>query len=458
MKTKLALLAVVSLSVTSLSACSVASWAEHLDSSWPERTTVPVATLSAESPLQPDPIPTDRPVWLALPPGASSGDVAYLSSRSGMAEIWFLDLATGSERQLTESDCSDEMSGGYMPQWYVPGVQYFDWSPDGQKIAYLTSCKASTDRARLAVLDFEIGTTTVITSLVSQNSYPSWAPSSDRLVFTRDPVYGTEIDGRMYLVDLEKDDPKLEPVGGIAGKDCIASCYYAVWSSDGEHIAFRGPFVGLPGVGWRTYVSIVDLEGNHLAYKPESADKPKPNYRGAWMAEPTRDGLTWSSNGEYLALATFRLSGIEARLALVEVNDQTAVMNFGLSPHHPVNPSPFGPGFSNPVFSPDDEVLYFVSLWLDTDDINVEFPFGTIYSVPTQDLLGDSSPGIRAVSPEGQRAGFPSLSSDGEWLVYAVKVEEVSEIWLQAIDGTYRQQLVSDGSANTRPAWRPFSE
>ena len=107
------------------------------------------------------------------------------------------------------------------------------------------------------------------------------------------------------------------------------------------------------------------------------------------------------------------------------------------------------------MFSSDDETLYFVSLDSGIEDPLPAERFGILYSVPVQDLLISGSPDIQVVSSLDQLTAYPSLSSDGEWFVYAVKVGETVEIWLQVVDGTYRQRLVGDGFVNTRPAWRP---
>lgn len=437
------------LSIFSLNACLAVPSAHQPEPDQPNETIIPTVTLSVQPPPQPTPAPTQVWLWPALPPGVPLGEIAYISDRSGMAEIWLLDLTTGAERQLTETDCSSvAFTGGYVPEEYVSGVQYFTWAPDGQRIAYLTTCTYVTYRARLNVFDLKTSNIISITDQGGKSTYPSWAPSSDRFVFTLPPHLARR---GMHIAKLsEQDEPEIGPIEGTAWEDCLAGCYEVVWSPDGEHIAYVGPYVGLPGVGSRTYVSIVDLDGNHVVYEPVV------DYRTPWIREPSSGGLVWSNNGHYLAIAT-ALGRTGAHLVLAEVTDQVATMAeaFGLWQHFPDRLIPFGPGFHHPVFSPDGETLYFVSLWSDTEDTRQ--PFGTIYRVPVQDLLGSSPPDVQVISLQGQLAGFPSLSPDGNWLLYVVKAREATEVWLQAVDGTCRQRLVGDGSVNTRPAWRPLS-
>ncbi len=397
----------------------------------------PVATETVRvGPSLPTPLPTSTYArsWSPPLPDGLPREMAYLSNRTGLAEIWLLDLSTGQERRLTETDCGNPPTRGYSPEWYISGVQGFSWSPDGRKIAYLTMC--SPQGPQLHVYDLEINGATSITSRVDANSYPGWAPSSDRFVFS------APMRGEVYIAEItEKDMVSVELITRTL-------CGFPTWSPNGRYIAYVGPEVGIPGTGSRTYLSVVDPEWNHLTYDPPSRPTAPgfPDTRGEWIASPSHNGLAWSNNSQYLAVTGVR-EYVPGGLALVEVTDQVAHKRSGLGPV-----SPFGLDFYSPTFSPDDEILYFVSV---RPDAEYGWPFGTIYSVSVRDLLNNPSPHIQVVSPEDQLAGFPSLSPDGNWLVYAVKIGEAIEIWLQAVEGTYRQRLVGDGFVNTQPTWRP---
>jgi Tol biopolymer transport system component len=370
--------------------------------------------------------------------GSLTGEIAYLSNRTGIAEVWLLDLASGLQRQLTQTDCSDApYSGGYVPERFVSGVQGFSWAPDGRKIAYLTTCTYPNQQSRIDVHNLENNSIISVTNKADAYSYPSWSPSGDQVMFSVPP------DDSVYIAEVKEND--------VFRAELITRtfCAFPTWSPDGSHIAYRGPEVGLPGVGSRTYISIVDTEWNHLAYEPPPVPiADYPNIRdGVWIAAPSHDGLTWSGDGRYLAVATER-EYVSGSLTLVEVVDRTVFRYSGLGPV-----DPFGPDFYSPAFSPGDTALYFVSTWPDAE---YGWPFGTIYRVSTQDLLsGEPSQEVSVVSPEDQLAGFPSLSANGDWLVYAVKVGETTEVWIRELDGAYYQQLVSDGFVNTQPTWRP---
>jgi Tol biopolymer transport system component len=152
---------------------------------------------------------------------------------------------------------------------------------------------------------------------------------------------------------------------------------------------------------------------------------------------------------------------VEAELGIAEVTTQTATMHRGV--YAGITPTfSFEHTFYNPVFSPDEETLFFVSLRPPSDPGFNLYRFGTIFRVPVHDLLqyeyGNEHsplPDIRAISPENQLAGYPSLSSDGEWLVYAVKEEESANLWVQTIDGRRRQRLTAGDFINIQPVWQP---
>jgi Tol biopolymer transport system component len=393
---------------------------------------VPLLTQSSE--------PVDEPRWPSLPGSLSGQEIAYLSNRTGLAEIWLLDLATGSERQLTATDCSAAPIGGHEPEWYQPGVDRFAWSPDGRRIAYLSKCTSAGHLAQLNVVDLESYSIVSLTEHVSSYSYPSWDPSGSRFVFEWD-----EATCGMSVVDMGVENSV--NVKQITD-DSSSGCYHCPsWSPDSEHLAYRGPYVG---VAWRTYISIVDLEGNHLSYRPECPDGDKSR-DASWIAEPNCGDLVWSHDGKLLAIAAAR-GYVPGGLKLVRIDRQTATVYDGLISR---DWESFGPDFYAPVFSASDETLFFVSSWPDAES---GWPLGTIYGTQVDDLLDGSSPlDIHIISPENQLSGFPALSQNGEWLLYSVKTGEAIEVWLQAVDGTFRQRLVADEFINTRPMWRPGS-
>jgi len=363
-------------------------------------------------------------------------EIAYLSNRTGLMEIWLHNLNTGLEMQLTLTECSPH-AGGYIPEGFRAGVQRFRWSPDGQRIAYLTMC-SPIDQGQLHIYELRNGHKSLVASNVDATGDFGWAPSGKHLIFS------AITQGTVFRVEIgEAEELRLEVVTRTLAA-------FPAWSPNGRYIAYRGPEVGLPGTGSRTYLSIVDVGWHHLAYDPppQPTGWGFPDARSEWISAPVSNGLAWSHGSRYLAIASVR-EYVPGSLVLVEVAEQTARKRSGISQH---SFDLFGPDFYTPIFSPDDKTLYFVSV---PSSAEYGSPFGSIYSVPVQDLLKNCSPSIRVVSPEGILVGFPSLSPDGRWFLYAVKMDEVSEIWLQAVESAHRQRLIGDGFVNIQPAWKP---
>lgn len=350
-------------------------------------------------------------------------------------EVWLSDLTAGLAVQLTQTDCGPR-SIGYIPEWFVPGVQRFQWSPDGQRIAYLTMC-SSTDPAQLHLYELKANHSSLIAEGVDATGDFGWAPSGRQLVFssiTQETIYAVEIlDASRFQVE-------------ILTRTLAA---FPTWSPNGKYIAYRGPEVGLPGTGSRTYLSVVDSDWHHLVYDPppQPTGPGFPDSRNEWIVAPVSGGLVWSHNSRYLAVASVR-EYVPGSVILVEVAGQIAHKRSGVSQ----SSDSLGPDFYHPIFSPDDETLYFVSA---RPAAEYGRPFGSIYSVSVQDLIESSFPNIQLISPEGSLAGFPSLSPDGQWFLYVLKVDGASEIWLQAVKGAHRQRLVGDGFLNIQPIWRP---
>lgn len=378
--------------------------------------------------------------------GADSGKIAYLSDRNRITDVWLLDLATDIERQLTQTICPDTNKRLEAPEGKWSGVQGFTWSLDGQRLAYLTQCWGD-PRAQLHIYDLATTAPILVADWVDSDSYPSWSPSGNRLVFTvisRGHVYTANVKGQ--------NKPTVEIITNTLSA-------YPTWSPNGEYIAYRGPTLGIPGsAGTRTYVSIVNPDWLHVEYDPpalQSSHPEVPEVRTEWIAAPLDGGLAWSHSGHYLAVATVR-EAVPGWVGLVAITDQGA-RNLPTDIVY-LESNAFGRDFYNPVFSPDDEWLYFVSV---APGSEFGLRFGTIFRVQVQDLLLNSTPTkipVESVSSEDQLAGFPTLSSEGKWLVYAVKTDDAIDLWIQSIDGIYQQPLIQNDYMNTRPAWQPSNE
>ncbi len=372
------------------------------------------------------------------------GKIAYLSDRSGLVELWFYDVSMGTSRQLTITDCPDK---GQSHADFRPGVQFFTWSPNGQRIAYAIACSFY-DPAKMLVLDLNTDKIAMVGIGDRYSSYPSWSPDGTRFVFGRGvPGLSEWKEQGIYLVDLqENSDPAVGKIERVIPEEyCYRGCLYTTWSPDGRYIVYQGS--SAPAVQMsRNFVSLADAE-QYLS--DNQLTTPIVNLIEIHDVSPR--GLAWSPNGQFLAIATIHgYSG--AYLTVVSISDPTR-SKFYLDESWPDSPSLFGPGFYAPIFSPDSTALYFVANPVDVTG-DWPGPFGVIYRMPISADPKNPDKDVQAESEKGQLAGFPSLSHDGKWLAYTVLTGTTSEIWLQTSDGQARQKVVGDGYLNTQPAWQ----
>lgn len=143
--------------------------------------------------------------------------VAYVADRTGSLEIYVTGLvATGTETTLTSN-------GG---QNIEP-----DWSPDGHWIAF-----HSRKLGGIWVVPSNGGQSQQISP---KGASPSWAPDSDRLVFTSDNGGFSE---QAILMTVRRDGSDLKPLTRIGQSP--GGAVAPAWSHDGKLIAFANGFGG----------------------------------------------------------------------------------------------------------------------------------------------------------------------------------------------------------------------
>ncbi|MGE3276581.1 MAG: prolyl oligopeptidase family serine peptidase [Vicinamibacterales bacterium] len=100
------------------------------------------------------------------------GDYAVEDEDRRMAQLYVLDIASRTTRQLTDAP-------------FVVGA--FDWSPDGTKIAYdhrVSSDPADSGSADISVVEVASATSTVAIDQAGPDSNPIWSPDGSRIAFS----------------------------------------------------------------------------------------------------------------------------------------------------------------------------------------------------------------------------------------------------------------------------------
>ncbi len=197
--------------------------------------------------------------------GGGSGQIAYASSRTGIPQIYIIDIASENAVQVT-----DISNGACQPSWSPDGARLvfispckgmddiynnvslylinadgtglipidtstggdFDpaWSPDGQSIAF-TSLRTGQMEIFSVNLD-DLSSATQITkgARTVESRQPAWSRNGSQIVYTvkRYGVY------QIWVMNADGTEPKQIVRSGIAFSD-----YLPAWSPNGELIIFN---------------------------------------------------------------------------------------------------------------------------------------------------------------------------------------------------------------------------
>lgn len=149
------------------------------------------------------------------PTGGGAGVLAFVSDRSGVPQIFLLDVASRDVTQLTDLE-----DGACQP----------DWSPTGEKIVFTSPCSAKQVNypgSRLVIIELSSGELTPLPASLEGDFDPAWSPDGEWIAHT------TLINGREQVVKIHVRD--LKSVRLSAGRYPDSS---PAWSPDGEQLAF----------------------------------------------------------------------------------------------------------------------------------------------------------------------------------------------------------------------------
>ena len=181
--------------------------------------------------------------------------IAYESLRDGWDyEIYILDLTTGTEQQLTDNFYDDNAPV---------------WSPDSNRIAYHSDRNGDRE---IYILDLDTGTEQQITNNTADDQIPDWSPDSNRIAYESDRDGDTEI----YILDL--DSGTEQQITNNTHKDGMP-----VWSPDGTRIAFESDRDG------DTEIFILDLDSGTMEQITNNTDE---DWMPVWSPDGTRIAYT----------------------------------------------------------------------------------------------------------------------------------------------------------------------
>lgn len=178
-------------------------------------TLVPTATNTPEPTLTPT--PADTPTPSSTPSGGGAGQIAFVSDRAGAPQIYLANIEGNGIHPITN------LSGGACQP---------DWSPDGERIVFVSPCEVNQDvfkGASLYVVD-AVGTNlTQLSSVPGGDFEPAWSPDGKHIAFT------SLRDGYMQIYSINLGDSFVQRLTET-GKDEFTR--HPAWSPFGNQIAY----------------------------------------------------------------------------------------------------------------------------------------------------------------------------------------------------------------------------
>ena len=178
----------------------------------PTQNASPTVTLTFTS----TPLPTLTMTPVPTPLGGGGGQIAFASKRSGMSQIYVVNMdGTG---LLKVTDLQD---GACQPSW----------SPDGLQLVFITPCDGNQESypgAALFTINADGSNLTPLPSVFGGDFDPAWSPDGKKIAFT-----SMRDNGRTGIYMINLADQSVEVISPKYGRD-----RQPYWSADGSEIIF----------------------------------------------------------------------------------------------------------------------------------------------------------------------------------------------------------------------------
>jgi WD40 repeat protein len=335
------------------------------------------------------------PVVTGRPP-ASGAQLAFISTRSGKADLYLMNMDGSGVVNLTDNPAREAKPA---------------WSPDGFRLAYL-SAGAGKLNSGLYVMNADGTALTTIYQDQRRVGGFDWAPDGLRLVFS---VLENEGDGQtptaaIYVANVDGSGLKHIYSSSLRG----AAAEVVGWSPDGNWLAFPGEQGGA--------VSIFSArpDGSEVTNLTAS---PSNDFFPSWAPDSSR--IIFSRG----ALPIHALEATEIHLAFPGTRTQSFVNAIA------------GGALTGPYAWLDNNRVAFCAANLDGD-------YG-LYS-----MLADGRELTRLAANVAYQCGRPAVSADGAWLALIDAAGNLA-IVPTAQAASDPPLALTTTRAESDPAWRP---
>jgi serine/threonine protein kinase len=235
------------------------------------------------------PTPTSTQTVIVVPPtprGSGSGKIAFASDRSGKPNIWLINIDGTGLLQLTDSP-----DGACQPEW----------SPDGEKLVFVSPCadnSGSYPGAGLFMMNADGSDQKLLMNVPGGDYDPAWSPDGKIIAFTS--LRRQDQIPQIYFLHLA-DNTVTRLLETPENADSQPA-----WSPDGTKIAFRRA---------STHVYVISIDGKNLQLVTKAEDITIQSSYPDWSPDgevlvvtqrrTRRTGDPWLATVPYTGFATF---------------------------------------------------------------------------------------------------------------------------------------------------------